>query len=632
MSEKVRLSERVQYAIDNAFSRGTAALIIWLSVVSVAVIGIMSLVISVFRITPEGELPLDFAEAFWRNLMRTLDVDTVGRDSGWIYRVTTLVVTVCGVFVVSTLIGILSSAVEGKVEGLRKGRSRLLETDHTVILGWSEQVYTMVSELVTANANLRSSCVAILSKQDKVWMDETLRERLGKTGRTRVVCRSGDPMELTDLNLISINTSRSIIILSPDDTDDPDTEVIKTALAITNHPQRRSKPYNIIAEIRNPANVEIAKIVGKDELEIAHTGLFISRMIAQTCRQSGLSVIYTELLDFGGDEIYLKEYPTLVGMPYGDVLGRFKKDAVMGVYSPGGAARLNPPMDASLAPGDQLIVIAEDDDKIFMDGSASVQPDKMVLGKVDKPGPETILLLGWNWKAARVITELDNYVSPGSSLTVVASGENPAAKTTAISRTLKNLSLHYIDGDITERKLLNTLPLEKADHLILLCYSDRMNCQKADARTLMTLLHLRDIKQKKQVDLKIVSEMLDIRNRNLAEIAEADDFIVSDKLVSLLMTQISENKVLNKIFEDIFDPEGSEIYLKPAASYVQLSQPVNFYTVVESARRHGETAIGYRREADARHIERSYGINLNPDKSVEVVFSPGDKIILLADD
>ena len=62
--------------------------------------------------------------------------------------------------------------------------------------------------------------------------------------------------------------------------------------------------------------------------------------------------------------------------------------------------------------------------------------------------------------------------------------------------------------------------------------------------------------------------MLDVRNRELAEVTQADDFIVSDKLISLMLAQVSENKDLNAVFDDLFDPDGSEIYLKPAADYV----------------------------------------------------------------
>ena len=40
--------------------------------------------------------------------------------------------------------------------------------------------------------------------------------------------------------------------------------------------------------------------------------------------------------------------------------------------------------------------------------------------------------------------------------------------------------------------------------------------------------------------------MLDVRNRELAEVTQADDFIVSDKLVSLMLAQVSENKDLTR--------------------------------------------------------------------------------------
>ncbi len=74
----------------------------------------------------------------------------------------------------------------------------------------------------------------------------------------------------------------------------------------------------------------------------------------------------------------------------------------------------------------------------------------------------------------------------------------------------------------------------------------------------------------------MVSEMIDIRNRNLADVTRADDFIVSDKLISLMLAQISENKQLNAVFTDIFDPEGSEIYLKPANAYIETGKTGQF--------------------------------------------------------
>ena len=632
MKSEVKFKDRLKYAVDNTFSRGTGALILWLGILSVVIIGFMALIVNLFKIAPEGETQLGFWEAFWRNLMRTLDAGTMGGDAGWGYRLAMLVVTVGGVFVISTLIGILSSAIEAKLNDLRKGRSRLLEQNHTVILGWTEQIYTIVSELNAANANQKTACVAILGELDKVVMEEALRERLGKTGSTHIVCRSGSPMEMADLSIVSINASRSIIVLSPEESEDPDAEVIKIILAITNHPDRRKEPFHIIAEMRDSRNAEVARIVGKDELELIQTGEIVARIIAQTCRQSGLSVVYTELLDFGGDEIYLKSFPTLSGKPYGELISLFNKNAVLGMLTLASTARLNPPMDTIFTEKDQLILLAEDDDKVVMGGKVTLQIEFIQNGVTPAPKPERTLLLGWNWKAPTIIHELDRYVAPGSSLVVVAEGERIEERLHEIAVDLERQKASFIEGDITDRRKLEGLKLDSFDHIILLCYSDTLSVQKADARTMITLLHLRDIAEKKQYRFSIVSEMLDIRNRNLAEVAHADDFIVSDKLISLMLAQVSENKSLNAVFQDIFDPEGSEIYLKPVTGYVQTGKPVNFYTVIEAARRKNETAIGYRLAADARNSAETYGVRLNPEKSANVIFSESDKIIVLAND
>jgi ion channel POLLUX/CASTOR len=172
--------------------------------------------------------------------------------------------------------------------------------------------------------------------------------------------------------------------------------------------------------------------------------------------------------------------------------------------------------------------------------------------------------------------------------------------------------------------------VEEYDHVSVLAYST-VEPQEADAKTLVTLLHLRDMAGRDETPFSIVSEMLDLRNRDLAEATQVDDFIVSEHLVSLMMAQFSENAELFDIFTDIFDPEGAEIYLKPIDNYVTVGEPVNFYTVVEAARRRGETAIGYRRMSEANNAGKSYGVHTNPGKSEQVRYTPEDKVIVLSE-
>lgn len=375
----------------------------------------------------------------------------------------------------------------------------------------------------------------------------------------------------------------------------------------------------------------MASVVGRDEVEWIQVGDLVARVIAQTCRQSGLSVVHTELLDFGGDEIYFHEEPALEGKSVGEALLAFEKSAVMGYCPAGGAPRLNPPLDTVLGKGDRLIVIAEDDDKIHFTGNAfAIQEEAIAPPAVTASVPSRTLILGWNWRGSAILHELENYVAPGSEAVVVADAEGAEEEVRRCCSRLDRQKVSFRQGDTTDRSTLEEL--ERYDHVILLSYSDALPVQRADARTLISLLHLRDIAEKRGCRFSIVSEVLDTRNRNLAEITRADDFIVSERLVSLMLAQVSENKALNAVFADLFDPEGSEIYLKPAGLYVNPGQPVSFYTVVEAARRRGEVAIGYRRVELAHDAERSYGVVINPAKSEPVGLGQDDRVIVLAEE
>jgi voltage-gated potassium channel Kch len=563
--------------------------------------------------------------------MRTLDPGTMGGDEGQLgYLLLMLAVTLGGIFIVATLIGVLSSGIESRLTELRKGRSRVIETGHTVILGWSQQVFTILSELIEANANRRGACVVVFADRDKVEMEDQIRARVPDTRSTRIVCRSGSPIDLDEIDIASVQTSRAIIVLSSD-ADDPDADVIKTLLAITNDSNRRSEPYHIVAEIHDPANLEIARMVGGNEVELVIVGSLIARITAQTCRQPGLSVVYTELLDFSGDEIYQTHQPGLAGQPFGDALLAFDDSSVIGIVPASGPPLLNPPMATLIGPHDQLLAIAHDDDTIGITGDVPPPIDEAAIVTVEHRAqqPERTLILGWNQRGAEVVRELDHYVQSGSEVTVLAGAGEEQSALEALKSCLTNQSLSVVNGEPTNRATLDGLSIGSFHHVVILS-PEGLDVQRADARTLVALLHLRDIAAVTGHRFSIVSEMLDVRNRSLAEVTRADDFIVSDRLISLYLTQVAENKRLSAVFDDLFNASGSELFLRPASEYVEPGKPVTFYTLTAAARQRNEVAIGYRRRALAADASQNYGVVVNPRKSELITLMPDDRLIVLA--
>ena len=216
-------------------------------------------------------------------------------------------------------------------------------------------------------------------------MQDEIRSKIGKTGRTRIVCRTGSPIDMNDLDIVNPQGARSIIVLAPE-IDNPDFYVIKTILALTNDIDRSEKRYHIVAVIRDAKNFEVARMVGGDEVKLILAGDMMSRIMAQTCRQSGLSVTYTELLDFDGDEIYFKEEPGVTGKTFADTLLAYRDSAVIGLRFKDGHLQLNPPMDTRVENGDKLIVISEDDDTIRLSGTTEYGIDTTAIQyKVARP-------------------------------------------------------------------------------------------------------------------------------------------------------------------------------------------------------------------------------------------------------
>ncbi len=615
-------------------SKGTLAMISLLGITSLLIVMVAAAVISLLAIKPEGEEELNFIEGAWLSLMRTLDPGTMGGDSGWTFRIIAFLVTIGGIFIISTLIGVLNNGIEAKLDQLRQGRSFVIEKNHTLILGWSTKIFTIISELSIANENKKKPRIVILAEKDKVEMEDEIKEAFPNLGKLKIVCRNGSPNNLQDLEIVNPQDSKSIIILS-DDFNKSDAQIIKTILAITKSPNRRIDPYHITTELNNERNIEICKLIGGEELEIILSDEIIAKIIIQTSRQSGLSIVYQELMDFDGAEIYFSALDTLIAKPYSEVIFAFNDSAVIGINNKANSVILiNPPMDYVLMPGDEVIAITEDDDSLipsttkdFLINEAAIQHSNN-----SESSPEKILMLGWNTRGGLLLRELNDYVAKNSIVNIISSFPIDESIISNYKNDFKNLIINFTHKDTTDNSVIKDLNIVDYNSIQVLCYREEMEIQEADASTMITLLHLRHISETMNKEIKIVSEMLDIKNRDLANVTKADDFIVSDKLISLMMSQVSENKQLMRVFEDLMRSEGSEIYLKPINDYIKTEESVNFYTLMESAKRRGDTAIGYRINSLIHNQDAAYGVVINPKKDDYIQFTDLDKIIVLSEE
>ncbi|MEO8083473.1 MAG: potassium transporter TrkA [Ardenticatenales bacterium] len=621
--------DRLRYRFDRFMGRGTPALVGALATATLVTAIVAAGVVTLFNLDPDGGGTGGFGEALWRGLEHAFTPSTVFADRGGSYRLVMFVVAIVGLFIFSTLIGVLTTAVSERIDSMRKGRSRVLETGHTIVLGWSPRALTVLSELVIANESRRRAVIVVLAPDDKVTMEDAIRERLPAKSTT-FICRSGSCIDVDDLAITNVAGARSIIVL-PVDGPEADHVTIKSLMAVRRLTGPTDAGPTVVCAMRDPANVAVARLAGPRGTCVVLGDDLTARITVQACRQSGLSIVIQELLDFTGDEIYFAPSGLGVGRTYGEQLVGLASCVALGIRSAGGHIALNPPADTPVGTDDRLIVISDDESHVQAPplDDAGVEAERIVQRDHAPVGAKRVLVLGWNKRAPRILRALDAFVGPGSSALVVAR-EPIERRAVALDGPWTSITLEHRVADATQRGVLDGLDVGAMSNVIVLASDGPDDPQVADARTVVILLHVRDIVDASGADVGIVTEMLDARNRDLATITRADDFIVSDRLVGLLMVQLAENPELDVVFNELFSPEGSEIGVKPAGDYVDLGVDVRFTTIIASALRRGETAIGYRLAAFADDAAHDHGVVLNPDRAERRMFAADDRVIVLA--
>jgi Trk K+ transport system NAD-binding subunit len=615
------LTERARYWFDSIMARGTISLMGLLAIASAAFILAITAIVVVFRLyptrLPDGFTSLGPEEILWGSLVRVLSAGSFREDEGWGFRIAMLVVTIAGLILVASLIGIVSSAFDRRLLELRKGRSRVLETGHTVILGWSGKVVPIVAELQLAQRDGARAAIVVLSPRDKVAVEDELRVRIPRQRGTRIIVRSGDPMDPTDLAMASPDSARSIIVLAPDAATEPDIEVIKTVLAIG----RTGSTAAIIGELRSEANRAAAELAGGDRANWIIGDELIGRLTLHSVRHDGISVVSRDLLDFDGDEFHIARRPELHGARFAEAQRRFAAATLVGLVRDG-AVQLNPAGETELQPDDELVLIAADERSLTVGPAAPVQHDRIATMRPRDESPSRTLMLGHHAGMRSLLASMHAFFPPGSTTHLVST--EPLDD----ERPLPHVTRQQ--ADTTSRAVLDELDLPTFDHVVVVPYKDVLSRHSADARTLVTLLHLRDIRQRTSAGFSVVTEMLDDRNGEVLEIDSADDVIVSDLLVSRVLAQVSMTPRLVDVFDQLFGHLGSETHLRPIDQYLTDGGPVRVATLIEAASRRGETFVGYR-VAARRHVRPDFGVVINPSSSWQVNVAPDDRLIVLAD-
>ncbi|KAJ3677885.1 hypothetical protein LUZ60_001688 [Juncus effusus] len=641
--ESVPLKKRIAYRVDVFFSIHPYAKLLALLLATILLITLGGLALYAVN-GKSGNKRNSFLESLWLSWTFVADSGHHADQIGLGPRFVSVSISSGGMLVFATMLGLVSDAISEKVDSWRKGKSEVIESNHILILGWSDKLGSLLKQLAIANKSLGGGVVVVLAEREKEEMEMDIAKLEFDFMGTSVICRSGSPLILADLKKVSVSKARAIIVLAADENaDQSDARALRVALSLTG--VKEGLRGHVVVEMSDLDNEPLVKLVGGEMIETVVAHDVIGRLMIQCALQPGLAQIWEDILGFENAEFYINRWPELDGMKFSEILLSFPDAVPCGVKlaSRSGKIVINPDDDYVIKEGDEILVIAEDDDTYSPASLPEIR--KGFLPNIPSPPkyPEKILFCGWRRDIHDMIKVLEAFLAPGSELWMfneVAEKERERKLTDGglnISG-LKNIKLVHQEGNAVIRRHLESLPLETFDSILILAdESVEDSVVHSDSRSLATLLLIRDIQSKRLPSKEsksprcrnlshkswiremqhasdksiIISEILDSRTRNLVSVSKISDYILSNELVSMALAMVAEDKQINRVLEELFAEHGNEMCIRSAEYYLYEQEELSFYDIMVRARERGEIVIGYR----LAHTDQAI---INPDSKSRI--------------
>ncbi len=608
----VGLRERFRYRFDNVLARGTTAALAWLGLVTLGAVFFSALLLSIFGVTFTGSENTGLIEDFWQSLLRILDTGTMAGDVGWGRRILALLVTLFGLLVAGTLIGIIAAGVEDRIDSMRRGRSTVIESGHMVVLGGSSRLPMIIRQLALASAERGPNTIVVLGQTDPTELRRAVNEALPDRHQTRVVYRFGDPTVRADLSIARVGEARGAIVLCEGDSDLAATQ---TVLAL--HAELGGlHDLPVVAEVTDPITAERLVLACGPTMHPVVTAQAIAKTAAFALRQRGLSRVVSELTDFQGSDLHVTARPELVGLRFDEIVDRFENARPLGFARLDGRFDLNPPAASTLADGDRLVMIANDLETIEQAASSTRLSRGEATDLVTAAGEEHILVVGWNPLGAHMIS---GWAAATSATSTVEVAFDPRLIDPG------DVILPPIDVEVrlSPTPEVSTLDLGQPPTTIVVLGYTSIDSSDADARTLLDLMHLRRRCAAAGTTPRLVVQLLHDDHADLAELTGPNDFLISAAFGSQFIAQLIEQPERRAVLLGLYGGADASIRMV-RCDHLDLIGSFTMREVVTTAYAAGVLAIGW------RHTGNGNGdVVLNPHAGQRVTLSPDDEIIVV---
>ncbi len=255
-------------------------------------------------------------------------------------KLVSMVLIVVGVAVFSFFVGVATTYISSFEENRLRGLVRVNWSDHVVIIGWSETVQELITELRANNPSEKIVLVAELSE-----VPPELRDL------HNFAFVSGDPTKLSVLERAGVSRARYVIVCTGDDARNSMVVLLVRKL---------NTSAVVIAEVSRKENCALLKQAGANYVIVSQS--FIGRLLASYVFEPGVAMFFEDVSTaiYGNDVI---EVPSekFVGKSCGELLMELKSryNATLIGIRRGCGVIVNPKLDEVIKSGDSLILLVD---------------------------------------------------------------------------------------------------------------------------------------------------------------------------------------------------------------------------------------------------------------------------------
>ena len=592
------------------YQKPLAVTLLTLLLINIAVLCIGSVVALVLDVQYYGSQFFEgrFLYAFITNATWMISPNTLTKlevGSNKLMMVLAIIIVILGMILFSgAIIATVTTALRTFIDKKSKAKGKIIVNNHFVILNWNSKVPEMIYNLMLKGFKKN---IVILSDRNKEYIEAELKSlfltnEVNTKIKANLIIKEGDSLLRGNLEDISIEEASQICVMAREDmidVDDDDiinSDLLNLKIVLKLGSFKLKDGCQIVVETQSDdtrAQIEglSRKITSLKKLNITAISFNkkIGQIIAQSLVMPHMSALYSELFSFEGSEFYSIESS--------DEIEQYLKNH------------------------NQTIPVYKEDKYLFVLAAGEEKLN-------DKRQEEYI--------TTRVFEK--NTESSSAQISIFIIGEN--SKTEFLLNSLERMQKssdisfkfkHY--GKRETKELIEDVKATEGLKKILILSDDKVASDSYDANVFVALIELSKVFPVNSEDISYTTELLDSRNLASVKDFNIQNTIISNKMMSLLITQLALNKKSKRFFEKILTISTShrasdfDLIIHRVKRTIVINEELKFESKAELLRTFYNTFEGKRILIGLIQNDQINLLDENQDEKKEIVVHPDDSFI-----